>query len=408
MFLDNTFHNRSQPATTPEPHLALFDQIGRIAPRVVGLLIAALQVGCANGGSGPIRIGVAGPFTDPIGRPMQLAAELAAEEINASGGVGGRRLELVLRDDYANPDSAVFVAGELYDAGVSAVIGHLFSDATLAAAPVYNGGSDPVVAISPSSSAPEVSAAGPYTFRVCPSDNAHGAALAQWIRKRLGYQRGAVLYLNDPYGRGVRRTFVEEFLRLGGELDGVDPYLGDRPAVGPYLDRLGKHRKVDFLLVAGNRGEAESIIKDARSRGLTFPVLGGDGLEGIEQSGGLGEGVYYSSSYFPGLPTPRNQRFVEAYRRKFPDAGAPNQPAAATYDAVYLLRDVIARSGPSRESVRRSLAGVGSVTPAFEGVTGAVAFDAVGDVPNQNVYIGLVHRGRIEVENQATAVAEAP
>ena len=64
---------------------------------------------------------------------MQLAAELAADEINASGGVGGRRLELVLRDDYADPDSAVFVAGELYDAGVSAVIGHLFSDATLAA-----------------------------------------------------------------------------------------------------------------------------------------------------------------------------------------------------------------------------------------------------------------------------------
>jgi len=87
---------------------------------------------------------------------------------------------------------------------------------------------------------------------------------------------------------------------------------------------------------------------------------------------------------------------------------APNQPAAATYDAVYLLRDVIARSGPRREAVRRALAGVGSVTPAYEGVTGAVAFDAVGDVPNQNVYIGLVHRGRIEVENQATAVAEAP
>jgi hypothetical protein len=81
---------------------------------------------------------------------------------------------------------------------------------------------------------------------------------------------------------------------------------------------------------------------------------------------------------------------------------------AATYDAVYLLRDVIARSGPRREAVRRALAGVGSATPAFEGVTGAVSFDVLGDVPNQNVYIGLVHRGRIEVENQATAVAEAP
>ena len=79
MFLDKMFHNRNRPASTPEPHLALFDQFGRIAPRVVGLLIAALQVGCANGGSGPIRIGVAGPFTDPIGRPMSnTRAALAA------------------------------------------------------------------------------------------------------------------------------------------------------------------------------------------------------------------------------------------------------------------------------------------------------------------------------------------
>jgi branched-chain amino acid transport system substrate-binding protein len=314
----------------------------------------------------------------------------------------------MFRDDYADPDSAVFVAGELYDAGVSAVIGHLFSDATLAAAPVYNGGDDPVVAVSPSSSAPEVSGAGQYTFRVCPSDHAHGAALAQWARKRLGFQYGAVLYLNDPYGRGIRRTFVEEFTRLGGVLESVDPYLGGRPRVGPYLDRLARRKKVEFLLVAGNRSEAETIIREARARGLDVPVLGGDGLESIEQSGAMAEGVYYSSPYFPNLPTAANRRFVEAYRRKFPDAGLPNQPAAATYDAVYLLRDVIARSGSSRGAVRRTLAGVGSAMPAYEGVTGAVAFDAVGDVPNQNVYIGLVHRGGIEVANGPTAVAEAP
>jgi branched-chain amino acid transport system substrate-binding protein len=122
----------------------------------------------------------------------------------------------------------------------------------------------------------------------------------------------------------------------------------------------------------------------------------------------MADGVYYSSSYFPNLPTPANRRFVEAYHHKFPDEGLPNQPAAATYDAVYLLRDVIARSGPARAAVRRALAGVGSVTPPYEGITGAVAFDAVGDVPNQNVYIGLVHQGGIEVANGTTAVAEAP
>jgi branched-chain amino acid transport system substrate-binding protein len=367
-----------------------------------------LLLACNRGEGGPVRIGVAGSFSDPIGLPMKLAAELAAGEINAAGGVGGRPLELVLRDDYADPDSAVFVADDLYHSGVSAVVGHLFSGTTLAAAPVYNGGDDPVAAISPSSSSPEVSSAGDHTFRVCPSDLAHGAALAQWVRERLDLDLGAVLYLNDQYGRGIRQTFVEQFVRMGGRLESVDPYLGDRPDVGPYLDRMVRNRNIQFLVVAGNRGEAEEVLRQARRRGLTVPVLGGDGLEGIEGAGALAEGVYLTSSYFPTLPTSANRKFVSAYRRKYPDAGMPNQPAAATYDAIYLLRDVIARAGTDRPAVRRALAGVGSETPPFEGVTGVVAFDAVGDVPDQNVYVGKVHAGAIEVANRSTEMAQGP
>jgi branched-chain amino acid transport system substrate-binding protein len=336
-------------------------------------------------------------LSDPVGVPMKHAAELAVEEINAAGGIAGRPLELIERDDFADPDSAVFVATDLYEAGVSAVIGHLFSGTTLAAAPVYNGGSDPVVAISPSSSSPEVSTAGDYTFRICPSDLAHGAALARWVHDTLGLRRGAVLYLNDQYGRGVRQTFVKDFTRRGGMLQSIDPYLGDIPHVGPYLDRLVKAGGTDFLVVAGNRTEAEEILRQARKRGLTMPVLGGDGLEGIEAAGALAEGVYLSSAYLPTLATPANKAFLKAYRKKFPTAGLPNQPAAATYDAVYLLRDVIARAGTKREAVRRELARVGSGAPAFRGVTGVVAFDARGDVPNQTVYMGVVHNGAVRL-----------
>ncbi|MGH7528478.1 MAG: branched-chain amino acid ABC transporter substrate-binding protein [Gemmatimonadales bacterium] len=395
--------------------MALFDPVRLIAPQglhsiggrgTAALLATLLVASCGPGSGGPVRIGVAGSFSDPIGLPMRLAAELAVDEINAAGGIRGRPIELVARDDYADPDSAVFVASDLYDSGVSAVIGHLYSGTTLAASPVYNGGEKPVVAISPSSSSPEVTSAGDYTFRVCPSDLAHGAALAQWVRERLRLQRGALLYLNDQYGRGIRQTFVAEFIRQGGTLESIDPYLGDRPDVGPYLDRLARHKRVEFLVVAGNRGEAEEVLRQARRRGLDVPVLGGDGLEGIEQAGPLAEGVYLTAAYFPKIASEANRRFVEAFRRKYPDAGLPNQPAAATYDALYLLRDVIGRVGSKREAVRRALAGVGSATPPFEGVTGTVSFDAAGDVPNQNVYIGLVRRGEIEVAEGATQVAQ--
>lgn len=362
-------------------------------------LVAALAlILCAcNFSREPIFIGLAGALSDPVGVPMKRAAELAVEEINAGGGINGRRLELIQRDDYADPDSAVFVATDLYEAGVSAVIGHLFSGTTLAAAPVYNGGPDPVAAISPSSSSPDISTAGDYTFRICPSDLAHGAALARWAHDTLGLERGAVLYLNDQYGRGVRQTFVRDFRRRGGELVAIEPYLGDTPEVGPYLDRLAKLSRVDFLMVAGNRGEAEEILRQARGRGLNLPLLGGDGLEGIEEAGAIADGVYLSSAYLPSLATPANKAFLQAYRKKFPGAGFPNQPAAATYDAVYLLRDVIARAGSNREDVRRALAKVGSGLPAFKGVTGTVAFDMRGDVPNQSVYIGMVRDGTVRL-----------
>jgi branched-chain amino acid transport system substrate-binding protein len=358
---------------------------------------ALLALGSCNFSGDPVRIGLAGSLSDPVGVPMKRAAELAVQEINAAGGIQGRPLELIERDDYADVDSAVFVATDLYEAGVSAVIGHLWSGTTLAAAPVYNGGPDPVAAISPSSSSPEISTAGDYTFRICPSDLAHGAALARWVYDSLRLERGAVLYLNDQYGRGIRQAFVRDFTRRGGALVAIDPYLGETPAVGLYLDRLAKIGRVEFLVVAGNRGEAEEILRQARSRGLTMPVLGGDGLEGIEEAGAIADGVYLSSAYLPTITTPANRAFLQAYRRKFPSAGLPNQPAAAAYDAVYLLRDVIAKAGTKRKDVRRALAQVGSSAPAFTGVTGTVAFDMRGDVPKQAVYIGVVRDGAVRL-----------
>jgi branched-chain amino acid transport system substrate-binding protein len=209
-----------------------------------------------------------------------------------------------------------------------------------------------------------------------------------------------VLYLNDQYGRGIRQMFVRDFTRRGGRLVAIDPYLGDTPAVGPYLDRLVKLGRVQFLVVAGNRGEAEEILRQARGRGLQMPILGGDGLEGIEEAGAIADGVYLSAAYLPTIATPANRAFLQAYRKKFPGTGLPNQPGAATYDAVYLLREIINRVGPKREAVRRALAQVGTGAPAFKGVTGTVAFDMRGDVPNQTVYIGIVQDGQVRLASR--------
>lgn len=362
----------------------------RAALAALALAFALLPAGCRS--RSPALIGLAGPLRDPAGAPMRRAAELAVDEINAGGGVGGRPLALVERDDFGNPDSATAVAAAFYRSRVSAVVGHLFASQSAAASAVYGAGPRPLVAISPSSCGPEAGRLGPSTFRLCPSDATQGAALAQWARRR-SFQRGAVLYLNDEYGRAVRQGFVQEFERLGGELVAIDPYLDADPEVGPYLDRLAARPGAQFLLVAGRRTDAERILREVRRRGVTVPVLGSRGLEGIEQAGPVAEGVYLSQPYLPSLGSAANRRFVEAYRRRYPTAEPPNQTAAATYDAVRLLAAAIARAGTDRAAVRRALREIGTATPPFEGATGRVWFDPTGGLHAAQVSVAVVRGG---------------
>jgi branched-chain amino acid transport system substrate-binding protein len=322
---------------------------------------------------------------------MRRAAELAVQQINRSGGIAGRPVELIARDDFGDPDSALDVASELAAAGVVAVIGHVYSGTTLAAAPVYNAAR--VVQISPSSTAPTVTQAGEWTFRVCPGDQQQAAALARFVSDHLHLQRGTILYLNDDYGRGLRRSFNDEFSRLGGEIDAEAPYLTTRPDVGAYLDRLLSRDHSEFVFLAGNQDEAASILRQARARRISIPFVGGDGLEGLERQGAVGEGTFISNGYLADFDSPENRRFVQEYRAAYPAALPPTQAAAATFDVMYLLRDRLAKAGTDRRRLRDAVADVGRGTPAFHGVTGEIAFDENGDVPKQRVVIGRISRG---------------
>jgi branched-chain amino acid transport system substrate-binding protein len=324
---------------------------------------------------------------------MRRAAELAVEQINLTGGIAGRPVELVIKDDFGDPDSAVNVATALDAAGVVAVIGHVYSGTTLASAPVYN--SAHLLQISPSSSSPLVTDAGEYTFRTCPSDLQQGEALARFAADRLNLKRGTILYLNDEYGRGLRATFAREFSRRGGRIDETDPYLGSTPSVGPYLERLALRRTSEFILLGGNRSEAEEVLRVARARGIKVPFLGGDALEGLEEAGLLAEGTYISNAYLASFDTPINREFVRSYARKYPGSTAPNQPAAATYDILFMLKATIARVGTDRIGLRDAIANIGRSSPPFEGVTGEIAFDDHGDVPKQRVIIGRVESGKV-------------
>ena len=363
--------------------------------RVVALATAgAALTACRR--ADRLYIGIAGPFSESRGRSMIAAARLAVQEINSAGGVDGRQLELVDKDDSASTARAIAVAQELRDdPRIVAVVGHLTSGATIAAADIYNGGKDPVVAISPSASNPDLTGIGRYTFRVCATDLAHGATLARFAVQQLHAQRAAVLYLNDAYGRGILGTFTEEYVGQGGTITEADPVLPDVTDLGPYLERIQRDGRAQVLMVAGDRATGVAVLRQARARGITLPLIGGDGLSGIQSEGAIADGVYITSNYLPDQPGEKNAAFLRAYAAA--NGGErPDHRGAGAYDAVYLIARAIGDGGSSRANIRDALARLnGHDRPAYEGVTGRIAFDDKGDVPDKSVIVGVVRAGRL-------------
>src|SRR6184192_3921775 len=307
-----------------------------LAPRLPGgPLRASLLVGtvialaACSRPTGPIAVGLAGPFSQPRGASMLRAAQLAVNQINAKRGIRGRKLELRIVDDSGNEDTAVRAAEQLYaDPAVVAVVGHLSSGTSLAAARVYGGGATPTAMISPSASSPDLSGLGPYVFRVCPSDLQHGPQLARFAWQTLGARRAGIIYLNNDYGRGVRGTFAAEFARLGGDVVEADPYVAATLSLEPYLSRM-RRAGIDVLLIAGERPGAELALREMASLGVRWPVLGGDALTGIEADGALAEGMRISSAYLPDRRDERNAAFVADYARAYPGLRPDHRGAGA-------------------------------------------------------------------------------
>ncbi len=326
---------------------------------------------------------------------MQLGAELAVSEINREGGVRGRELRLVVRDDSGRADIAAQVARSFYDnSEIVAVVGHLNSGATLAAAQVYNSGGNPIVAISPSASSPEITHIGDYTFRVCPDDSVHGVQLAEWAYDQIGARRAAILFENDAYGRGLRSNFSNSFLDLGGQIVSEDPFLDVLPSFEPYLTRLRFRGGVDALLIAGARSGAVNVLNTMTNLAYRPPTLSGDGIVGLQSSEADPEGVFVSVAYLSDISNARNDAFVTAYREAS-EGQTPDHRGAGAYDIIHLLRRTIRETGTNRSRIRDYLAGVGSATDAFDGVTGRIAFDENGDVYDRDVVIGVFRNGRI-------------
>ncbi|HEX8361655.1 MAG TPA: ABC transporter substrate-binding protein [Longimicrobium sp.] len=360
-----------------------------------------LLLGACGGEQETIVLGVAGPMKETNGISVRNAAQMAVDEINRKGGIDGRSIELLILDDEKSEKRGIEVARDLRaNERVVAVIGHVNSAVSVKAATIYNSVSDsvpgePVVEISPASSAPALTGAGPWTFRVTPTDLEFSPALARHARTRLGSSKAAVLYANDEYGQGVTSTFEAAFREQGGQIVSTDPYL---PAViknpqslDAYLVRAIR-RGADALVIGGQADAGVTIIQAARRLGFSGPIMGSDGLTGVKDAGAVGEGVFVSSAFLADSQEPRAREFVAEYRRRF--SKSPDHRAAQTYDVVYLLRDAIEKAGAGRAAIRAQLEKVRG-DQAHQGVSGIIQFDENGDVERKPVLIGVVRGGEL-------------
>lgn len=366
-----------------------------IRPFAAALLLALSA--CAASQDDEIAIGLAAPVSIPFGKALEYGAEMAIDEINAALGINGRLLKLEIRDDQMDRERAIEVATEFRDStNVVAVIGHVNSAATLAAADIYNHPVNGLLEISPGATSPQLSGKGEWTFRVLPSDLQQGEALAQLAIERLDRQRAAVLYVNDEYGRGVLDAFVSAYEKLGGTVIAQDPFLysfmESETALDPYLLRA-MDRGMDALVIVGVGDEALYILRTARRLGYTGAVMGADGITDLKDAGPIANGVYITTGFISDRPTPEAQEFVRHYIEHYGEI--PRDGAAHAYDAVKLIAKAIEKVGPDRRALRDYIAAVGSGEEPFDGVTGTIRFDRNGDVIDKELAIGVIEDGAI-------------
>ena len=338
-------------------------------------LALALLAGCgkpARVGAIVSRSGAASSYGEQVARGF----DLAVEQINAAGGVGGRTLELLYRDDSTNPEIGLAALRELVEREhVSTVLGAVSSTVTLRLAPYCE--RHRVVLISPSASASQLTEAGEYIFRAFPSDVLEGASMADFARD-LGLDRVAVLAVDNDYGESLARVFAERLRASGGSIvasitfpEGDAAAIADAVAALPGLAPRG-------LYIPAYVGDVATVLKRLRETNLRPIVLGTSSAapELLRAAGPAAENlVFPMPSFNATADSPAVRAFADAYHARY--AAEPDVYAAHAYDTVRVLAAAVdqARSWDPDE-IRDALLRIDN----YEGATGRLAFDRKGDV----------------------------
>jgi branched-chain amino acid transport system substrate-binding protein len=359
-----------------------------IATCVFGLAAA----GCnkpADSGVDVIKVGEFASLTGKeaaFGQSSHKGTELALDELNAKGGVLGKKLQLLTEDTQSKPGESSTVVKKLISRdNVIAILGEVASGRSLEAGPICQENKVPM--ISPSSTNPKVTEVGDYIFRVCFIDPFQGKLLAKFAKETLKVTRLAILTdVAAPYSVGLAQDVAKPFVAGGGQLVSEQKYSSGDKDFKAQLTAI-KATNPDAICVPGYYNEAGLISSQARQLGMTLPIFGGDGWEAEEllQIGGKAmENTYYSTHYSPEDQAPAVQEFVKKFQAKY--NSTPDAMAALGYDSALVLVDAIKRAGTTEgPKLRDAIA----ATKDFQGVTGKTTIDSLRNASKSAVILGV-------------------
>lgn len=307
-----------------------------------------------------------------FGQSSHKGTALAVDEINAAGGLLGKKVKLVTEDDQSLAGQPATIMRKFISSDkVIAVLGEVASSKSLEAAPICQENHIPM--ISPASTNPKVTEVGDYIFRVCFIDPFQGTVGAKFALSK-GWKKVAVLTdVKQDYSKGLADFFKQAFEKNGGTIVKEQSYSSGDKDFKAQLTSI-KAKRPDAIYVPGYYTEVALIALQAKQLGLKVPLLGGDGWVGdslIPVAGAAIEGCYFSNHYSEEDQSPVIQEFVKNYKAR--NGNVPDAMAALGYDSMKILADAIKRAGTTESAkLRDAIAG----TKDFKAVTGTITLDA--------------------------------
>ena len=292
------------------------------------------------GGIGPITGGAA-----VYGQAVMNASQMAADEINAAGGINGYQIEFNFQDDEHDAEKSVNAYNTLKDWGMQMLLGTVTS--TPCTAVEGEAANDNMFLLTPSGSAVE-SISGDNAFRVCFSDPNQGTASAQYIGENGLAEKVAVIYnSSDVYSSGIYNTFATEAANQPFEIVSAEAFTEDSKTDFSVQLQKAKDAGADMVFLPIYYTEASLILTQAASMDYAPTFFGCDGLDGILAVEGfdtsLAEGVMLLTPFAADAEDEQTQAFVSSYKEKFGDT--PIQFAADAYDGMYIIKAAAEKAG---------------------------------------------------------------